>query len=966
MTPEKFRQVEDLFFEARQQPPAGRSGFLRDACPDAEVRREVERLLAVDRQAESMDSLHDRLFSGTPAHDPSEDFTGRKVGPYEFTAMVARGGMGVVYRAVDTRLGRNVAVKALPSSLVQDPARRSRLVREAKILASLSHPNIATVFDLEHEDGADFLVMELVEGETLHQRLRRGAMPIEDALTTGAAIAAGLEAAHEAGVVHRDLKPANVMFASSGRVKVLDFGLAREMPSELERLREQATQVTREGVILGTPGYMSPEQARGLPLDRRTDVFSFGCVLFECLTGKVAFDGQSQADIIAAVLEREPDWAALPAKTPPSVRTLLRRCLVKNASQRLRDMGDIRLELEDALRDRAWAGPSSSIWTTVGPPTSIKRPWLPRMSKGFATMGMFAMVLAAGVWLRPESTPVTTGAAKRFAVPFPVEQFDLSALRLAMSRDGRRLVYSAAESADGGTSLFHHDFARAESKQIPGTEQGWMPFLSPDGEWMGFFLEGVLKKRRVEGGETVGVVETFSWFGASWGPNGQIAYVPYWNKPIAFVSDQGGAEPKLVTRFRDDKGDLGQMLPHVTRDGKGVLFAVWRGREDVGIDYVDLASGKQHTVVERGCTPRLAMTPYGEYLLWERQGSLFAAKWDSRGAAVTGPEAPIADGVLVDLSYFTACFDVTDDGTLAYVPGPRYNEQSRLSWLVPEGDENERFNASIQPFAEPRFSADGTKLSVILKGSVYQGYLYDLTRGSYSRVASEHDCTSGSVSPDGRMYAYASNRGGYSVWLRSLDTGHERQIVPPGRDQAAQISWTPDSKQIIFAMSPDPDSVRDLWTVTLEPEPELRQLTNTTGEETFPRVSPDGKWLAFCSSASGRREVYVAPLADPAQRRQVTFDGANQPEWSADGRGLYYISGDKLMRMPFDNDGGVTTRVPALRTTKRFGQSDFELGDYVVGPDDRILVVEPAPKRTGVSNMTVILNWHQLLPANAR
>ena len=540
LSPEQFRKVEEVFHEATALPEEQRAAFVAGTCgEDFEVREEVLSLLEEAAAGpRSPDPL--TLVVGGATGRPSVAsglqappvLTGQTVGAYRIDGMIGRGGMGVVYRAEDTRLHRVVAVKALPPSWTQQPQQVARFEREAKVLASLSHAGIATVYGLEEWEGQRLLVMEWVDGPTLAGKLKRGPLGIEEALRVGRQVAAAVEAAHDAGVIHRDLKPGNVMIGRDDAVKVLDFGLARFAPGSsplwhaADRARGKGPSVdphaTAEGSVIGTPGYMSPEQVRGRPVDRRTDVFAFSCILYECLTGAMAFQGDTGADVLACILERDPDWAKLPAKTPEAVRRLLARCTAKEPGQRLRDLGDARLELDEALAQKAWLTPRHEPALPRSP-----RQWLVAAALLLAT----AALAVALTWSRRDAAPAAgpaVGSANvfRFALDFPQArpQRALPRLGLALARDGRRLVFFA-QGSEGFVSLWRRELDRLDLQRVPFADDGFAPHFSPDGQWVLYTHNGSLWKRWLQGENAIRLHDVHGSWGTHWSDDGRVTFV---------------------------------------------------------------------------------------------------------------------------------------------------------------------------------------------------------------------------------------------------------------------------------------------------------------------------------------------------------------------------------------------------------------------------------------------------------
>jgi len=976
VTPEQFGRIERLFFEARDLPQAQWPTFLETACADdARVRDEVRALLATatrmsqkpsdppaatvtlpgqgsddDDAAMGMTQRLNQALRPQPNHD-ADIMVGKRVEDYDVVELIDRGGMGVVYKGRQSSLNRTVALKALPHIVSDHPEHLSRLRREAKVLASLSHPHIASIYDLAERDGTMLLVMEYIDGESLAKRLDRGALSIEDALTICSEIAEGVEAAHCAGVIHRDLKPGNVMIArESGVVKVLDFGLATGTeeggPSDLTA----ASFSTAPGAVMGTPGYMSPEQLRGQALDKRSDVFGFGCILYECLTGDVAFSGETKADIVASVLDREPDWSKLPARTPANVRRLLARCLAKNLNQRLRDLGDARLELQDALVAREWANP----------PLASKAKWrLLRWLVAGATAGIAAAMVLA---LIPQRAVQAPAPVQRFSIAFPddVAQTDLARVRLALSRGGNRLAVSANDRA--GRALFLRERDRGEFRRIDGTDDGWIPAFSPDGSWLIYFHDGQIAKRPVNGGTSVRLSDVRGyWSSYHWAADGKISYVPYWSRGVARVSSDGGPF-EFVTQPDYASGDCVHVSPVALPDGSAVLYTSWNGKTQMRIDAMNLRTKRRHTVVENATTPRLAATPRGSCILWERSGTIFAAPFDVRTLQRTGSERAIASGVMYDRVLFVATYDVADDGTLAYVPGPVFAEESRLSWLKPGDEKPTPIDDRRLAFVEPNFSADGNRLSVILKDELFQPYVFDFPSNKFERIVTAGDVESCAISPDGQAIAYSTNRNGpYEVWIKRAGDAVEEMLYSGPGDYPCAISWSPDGNAVAFSKSPDDRSARDVF-VTDVATKKTTAFCNSGAEERAPRWSPDGRWLAYVSDETGQREVLLRSYPSGTRTRQASTGGGDWPVWSpAEPGKLYFRAGGKLHAVTVDlADGSVIARPPPIYAGV-FGQTAFDMPDYTAHPDGRLLLIEQSERGPSVSQINVILNWHRLM-----
>ncbi|XXY51195.1 protein kinase [Sorangium sp. So ce269] len=1020
---------------------------------------------------------------------------GRRVGAYEITGLLARGGMGIVFSGRDTRLQRPVAIKALPRAVTDDPGQRARLRREAKLLASISHPNIATIYGLE-QDEADYLVMELVDGSTLSERLSRGPLPVAEALALSLQIGRGVQAAHEAALIHRDLKPSNVLLTRDGKVKLVDFGIARAVKPDADdgAAPLSAATLTLPFIILGTPGYMSPEQIRGRGVDRRADIFAFGVLLYECLTGEIAFPGETVADRLATTLEREPDMAAVPPEVPPRVVALLRRCLAKDPARRLPDIGDACRELEEALlqlRGSALAAPADTLAapgsaaaapapaaaapapaaaapapapagaaaaaarapagrssaappppagrssaappppagrSSAAPPPPAGRPSAaapppagrssaapPPPSRAAAALaGRAAAALApagrssavppqpalapagrssavppqpaspraapagrrrlalatafaalagaaasAGV-LRALEAPAPAPPARQFDLLFPAPQAPLTRLRLALADDGSRVVFGAA-GADGIFGLWYRSLEDGSAALLRGTEDGWDPTLSPDGEWVAFYRGGELWKRRVLGGNSERLSSAAWSAGVGWGTDGFVWFFPEWGRGLARIPAQGG-EVQFISEVRPDLGDFAQVLPCVLPDNKAVLFTSWGGKKDTRIEALDLSTGARATVVQSGSTPRFARTPRGDHLLWERKGTIYAARFDVGARRVAGPEHAIVDGVLTDGTDYASFFDVSNEGTLVWVPGPVFHEESQLAWLA-DGGGTAPFIDDRLPFAEPRFSADGKKLSVVLKEDTYTAYVREEGRGIFDRVVFDNEVESAAISPDGAWLAFSGMREGrFGAWVKSLATGEERRLGDALGNFALGIDWSPDGRHIALSMSPDGRSPRDIRVFSLDDALQERELIVGPADDRYPRFSRDGRWLAYTSDEAGVRQVYVVSFPDGRVKRQISPREGTEPAWAPDGARIYYRAEGKLYAAPVSPVDARPVGPPVVIHDRPFGQADPDLQSYTVAPDGRILLVAPAPPRTQVTHMRVMLGWDQRLP----
>jgi len=851
--------------------------------------------------------------------------------------------MGEVYRARDATLHRDVALKVLPERFAVDEERLMRFMREARTLAALNHAHIAQIHGV-HANGTPALVMEFVEGETLAERLARGALPIVEALAIARQIADALEAAHEAGVVHRDIKPANIKITPQRTVKVLDFGLAKVREAragELTALPTVMADGTRDGVILGTPAYMSPEQARGQPVDRRTDIWAFGCVLFEMLTGRAAFIGATMSDTLARVLEREPDWTRLPASTSAGIRAILRRCLEKDLKQRFRDIGDVWIALEDATATNTSdnAAPRTEAWRR-------RLPWL------VATMGVVAALTMAALLWRPDRRADSRGAADavvRFTVPLPPgEAFALSPelpVSVAISPDGEQIVY-VSRGTDGDRILLR---GRSELAAVPlrGTEGAIGPFFSPDGQWLGFASGGVLRKISLAGGASHVLATAPNFAGAAWTTNDTIIYGADWREALYVVSANGG-EPRPLTTLDAQQNEKEHTSPHPLPTGTHVLMTVGTGDADAGsravtaqhIQIVDLATGERRTLVD-GRNP--VYLPSG-HLVFAREDALFAAPFDLSALDVTGPPERIVEGIRTDGN--DTQFALDRAGTLAYIPLGFGGDRQIVR--VDRQGRRRPFAPHQAAFSHPRISPDGR--SVIVQAA---GEFWVYERGTRTRLRPR-----GSRPiwmPDGQSILFNSQGRLYTAPLN--DSEEPALLLQPEHGLAFALAWSPNGQVLIYSNPvPGTDRSRDVWMLPIGGKP-IPFLT-TPRDERSAMFSPDGQWV-YAAKEAGREEgVYVQPYPGPGARVVVSQGGGIEPVWSPTGREIFYRSVDGRRLIAVDVD--VTTAFSA-GTPRVLFEGPYPLGssfysDYDVFPGGQEFLMISADA-VGSEALHVAINW---------
>ena len=825
---------------------------------------------------------------------------GKKLGLYEIISPLGAGGMGEVYLARDTKLDREVAIKVLPDAMTRDPERVARFAREAKLLASLNHPNIAAIHGFDDAHGTRFLVMEYVEGETLTQRLQSGALPVDDALDIAKQMAEALEAAHEKGVIHRDLKPANVMIRPDGTVKILDFGLAKAMAEESSAPTPAdsptiTANYTRPGVVLGTAAYMSPEQARGKPLDKRTDIWSFGVVFLECLTGRTTFGGETISDSIGAILHKEPDWSLLPPSTPPTVRLLLRRCLSKDRRRRLQAIGDARVELDDAGSADGFLGTETTLGRLGGRRVAAL-PWV------FCSMLAIVMIIMLA---RSGDEPVAPIARhiKKSVLTFPPNtsikwrgtqdswgKVGYSHL-LAVSRDGRRIIQTVQEGQL--TSLYLKDDEDLIASTVRGTEGARGAFFSPDGLWVGFVKENHLRKVRLPGGTPQPICDVNSTaFDATWLDDDTIIYST--DHGLRRVSADGG-EPEPLTSIDFDTGVKGHNTPRAI---DGTQWIIFTATTDTGRHAALLSlNDNTWTIIKQRATD--ARYVGGGYLVFARNGELLASPFDPHDPMTVGTEMPIVrsvhtypgkGGAVVHL------FDTSMTGVLVYAPSVDPPEPDALIWVDHEGNEEEIVQGPGQ-WMHQRLSPDGQRIlfNIWKRDGMLDLHIYDFQRDQIDPLTRSGHTYDAEWSPDGRTVCFNSlDTKGRTVFLVPTDfSGPPRSIIDALDTRLHLCQWSDDGSTLVFF---DRSTRGGIWTASPDGRKKLSELMNTSLGEAWAQISPDGRLIAYVGFDLGRRDIYVQAYPDLGPRIRVSKNGGGEPRWAHDSRTLYFREADRIFK----------------------------------------------------------------------
>jgi serine/threonine-protein kinase len=877
---------------------------------------------------------------------------GSRLGPYEILSAIGAGGMGEVYRARDTKLGRDVAIKVLPEAFARDAERMARFQREAKVLASLNHTNIASIYGLEDSDSTLALVMELVEGPTLADRIKAGPIPVDEAIRITRQIADALEYAHERGIIHRDLKPANVKVTNDDVVKVLDFGLAKALegdPSSFDISTSPtiSRMATMQGVLLGTAAYMSPEQAKAKSVDRRADIWAFGCVLYEMLTGKQAFTGETVTESLAAVIMKDPDLSQLPLATPMRVRMLLQRCLQKDPKQRLQAIGDARISLDEVLSGAPEFAPSPTSVAVVPISQPLWRRVLPW------AVGVLAVAIASlAVWdLKPSPARPVTRTVINLPPGDQLAALDFPAI--AISPDGTQLAYVAIHA---GTRQIHlRALDSLEARALAGTEGANTPFFSPDGQWLGFFAGGKLQKISVSGGAALTIATAVTNpHGATWG-GGKIAFMQAINSPMQQVSDAGGASQTLV---RLEKGETDSRWPDFLSAGEALLFATSGANPQVAIQ--SLRSGERRNLVPGGTSPHYAVSGH---LLYAQGGNLMAAGFDARRLQVTGPSVPVLEGVL-QLSTGASQYSLSTTGSLVYVAGGAQAGAYGLVSVSRNGTE-QALAALRQVYANPRISPDGRRLAIqFVAGQGNQIWLYDLTRDTLTRLTFGGNINAAPTwTPDGKRVAFASNKEGpVNIFWQLADGSGGLERLTASDNLNVPGSFSPDGKLLAY-MEVNPTTADDIWVLRLS-DRKAQPFLRTEFNEAAPAFSPDGRWLAYISDEAGRFEVYVQPFPGPGGKYQISTEGGTEPVWNPKGKELFYRSGDKMMAVDVATQPSFSVGKPRMLFQGPYVATTLTLPLYDVYPDGQRFVMMKPGEATAASSLTqivVVQNWFEEL-----
>jgi serine/threonine protein kinase len=949
MTSERWRKIEDLFHQAQARDEKERPAFLAMACQgDNELRRQIEVLLAQDADGQILDGPAAELLSETNRHSTVRSLSsGDKLGPYEIVALVGAGGMGEVYRAHDSRLRRDVALKVLPIEVSRDSERRQRFEREGRSVAALNHPNIVSIHDVGEDRGLYFLVTELVDGEPL----RAIGLGPHKAMEIAVQIAAGLAAAHQAGIVHRDLKPANILLTRGGQVKILDFGLAKLGDAAQNDFEKGETLKTQTGMIMGTLNYMSPEQLRGVDADHRSDIFSFGVILYELLSGKRAFPGVT-AEVIAAILNPTP--LELPESVPAGVRQILAHCLEKDPSKRFQSASDLGFALSAMAQG---SGGIASI-PAQGGSTGRRRFWI-----GTALVaGMLAAAFALAFFSR-QAPPVNV-ARFSFAPPFRADE-----LEAVVSPDGTRIAFSSV-NGDDGSALWVRPIDSLTARKLPGTEDASDPFWSPDGRSLGFISEGSGIKRldlsdSQSSAQTVHSLALFYSGSAAWGRQGDILYQPEQTGSGLYRIPVNGGTPVPVTKLNRARSEISHRYPQFLPDGRHFIYWVWSAvEENTGVYVGSLDANEKLMEVPLIRTWREARYAQPGYLLFLQGKTLMARRFDAAKLRFTGEAHSLPDAIgLAGSKTGYAKFSVSETGTLVYQEGVHpatrivLRDRTGHQLQTVEGPPDSR---------QPRLDAREKNLIVFAEdeNTVEQLWKIELDRGIFSRLTAGHGSNMmGRWSPDGRHIAFCSNRSGnYDLYSKNADASGEEELLLRSPHTKFLCGWSTDGRYLIYDEF-DPLSKAGIWALPLtgnrKPIPFRKTGFNEFGGPVSPVPDSEGHlWMAYSSDEAGSSDVYLRPLVlgvsgemEGSKVRVSSGGGLFNARWRSDGRELFYIGNGKLMAVDIKLGSGT----PEIgKPHKLFDVAGYEFTAF--GDGQRFLVIEPAAEVASPS-INVVLNW---------
>lgn len=873
--------------------------------------------------------------------------------------------MGQVYRARDSRLDREVAIKMLPANYATDGDRLQRFEQEARNTSALNHPNILTIYDIGTHDGSPYIVSELLRGEELREQLTSGGLSQRTAVDYAQQIAHGLAAAHDKGIIHRDLKPENLFVTSDGRVKILDFGIAKLRPQRGEAISlEIATvkQITDPGTVMGTVGYMSPEQVRGLQSDHRSDIFSFGAILYEMLSGRRAFRRETAAETMTAILKEEPpELSETNPKINLHLEKVVRRCLEKKPERRFQSAHDLGFALESiSTTSGAVSQPSTTVSSLTTPPRSWFRPAL--LGWAVAALLLIALIVSFGFYIRTGSSKGDFEPVRQFAIAPPIDgKLDLQSVALLFSPDGSHLV--STNIVSGKSKLFDRPLTASSPRPIEGTEGASDPFFSPDGKWVAYFANGLLKKVPLGGGAAETICEASNPRGGVWSDDGSIIFTPGTDNALLQVSANGG-QPKPVSMLDGSARERSHRWPDALPGGKSVLFSiaydVGNPLDNANVALLDLATGKYKILIKGAAFPRYIPG----YIVYARSNSLSAVAFDLKKLEVTGSPVTVLENVMMFPSSARVQFSFSRGGDLVYLEGRSGDNRDAaqpLSWLDRRGNE-QSLTEMRQRFSNPRLSADGRMVFVEVADPEPAIWSYDIDRGTLTRIIHGGLSYGPVPSPDGTRVAYEATRDGTAgAWMARIDGSDEQRLTSSKRADVP-TSWTPDSKKLAITSGTE-SGYTEVRIVSIDADHPIEKLISGSFNAGGAQFSPDGRWVAYVSDESSRTEVYVRQYQEPANRVQISIAGGSQPMWSKTGRELFFRNGNELLAVRVTLGTRFIASKPVVLFSKPIPESTsgriYRMSsDYDVSRDgERFVVPKPNPESSDSVRARVILHW---------
>jgi serine/threonine protein kinase len=964
-------RVKQVYRDVLDHPPDERGAYVRELCgEDRALQAEVESLLATHKEAGRFgEQPAIELLDELPPGADSRPLTsvgrgvqpGDRLGVYEIRSLVGAGGMGEVYKARDSRLDRTVAIKVLPPQFAADRDRYQRFEREARAVASLDHPHIGALYDVGQDEGVHFLVMQYLDGETLASRLAKGALPLDKALRYAIDVAEALDHAHRRGIVHRDLKPGNIVLTKTGAM-LLDFGLAKwhttgsSVADGLTAAPTAHGNLTAEGTIAGTLHYMAPEQLEGKDTDARTDLFAFGAVVYEMVTGRRAFGGGSSASVIAAILDKQPPaMSTLRPLTPSALDHVITTCLAKDADERWQSAADLKRELR-------WIADSGAKPPSVG---QVRSSLTSRAVVIAGVIGvLIGSVVSTAVWnnIRARSTTPPLKVT-RSIVSLPAgATLGVDDSSLALSPDGTRLAYIVRRGDNRQIYVRVQD--EFDAKPIAGTEGAASPFFSPDSRWLGFSVPGKLKKVAISGGAPQTICDTEAPLGATWAPDNTIVLAASFKSGLSKCAATGGV-PQVLTAPDPVKHEKSHRFPQFLPGGRAVLFTIitadMASPDEARIAVLSLDTGQVRVLLEGGISPSFVSTGH---LVYVRGSSLVAVPFDPRRLEVTGQSVPVLDSVITNpASAGVSQFGIADSGLLAYAPGAIRGIDRRVVWVNRSG-QIERLMDPQRAFQALRLSLDGQWLALSIGGVNDQMWLYDIARHTLTRLTSAWDNAVQAWTPDGRHIVFRSDRSGdskfrWQLYWQTPDGSGPVERLDDRSEPTGSGSWSPDGKVFVFSQW-NAESNADIWLLTIGATRAVRPLIRSPFNQHDPRLSADGRWLAYVSDESGRPEVYVQRFPGLGAKWQISTGGGSEPVWEPHGRELFYQDGVKMMAVSIQAEPTFVAGTPRLLFEGAYVADGWGT-NYDVAPDGRFIMIQLGQSEAPATHIALVQNWFEEL-----